>query len=276
MQTDFYGLKEEPFNITPDPDFFYGSESHRNAFFSLVDGIKRRKGFMMLTGPVGSGKTMLSRALLPHLGDEISSSLIINPDISPLGLLITILEDLNIKASNPTVKSCHDALNIFLMQTAKKGFTSVLIIDEAQHLQPQILEQIRLLSNFETNKEKLIQIILVGQQELTEMLAKPELRQLRQRIAVTCSLSPLSKEETEEYISHRIKVAGGVDNILFDSSAIDRIYHYSKGIPRVVNLLCDHALTQVYEEQTSEACRSSVDSHSHNITTSTHYDVSAK
>lgn len=252
MQTDFYGLKEDPFNVTPDPDFFYDSKTHKNALMSLFYGIRRRKGFMMLTGPVGSGKTMLSRALLPYLGDEIRFSLMIDPIVSPLSLLVTILEDLNIEVNNPTLKSCHDALNASLMQTVRNGSTTILIIDEAQHLEPQILEQIRLLSNFETNKEKLIQIVLVGQPELNALLAQPELRQLRQRIAITCTLSHLTKEETRAYISHRIRVAGGLDDILFDSISMDRIYHYSKGIPRVINILCDHVMTQAYEEQINE------------------------
>lgn len=259
MHTDFYKLKEEPFSITPDPDFFYGSETHKTAFLSLVDGIQRRKGFMLLTGPVGSGKTMLSRSILPYLGDDYPSSMIIDPIVSPLELLLTILEDMNIPVESPTIKSCRDALNASLLKTAKAGSTSVLIIDEAQQLKIEVLEQIRLLSNFETNKAKLIQIILVGQPELNDLLAREELRQLRQRITVKYNIAPLSRQETREYIRHRIKVAGGADDLIFNTDAMDRIHDYSQGIPRVINVLCDHVLTKVEQEQTSEDYRSRID-----------------
>jgi len=252
MYYAFYGLKEEPFNITPDPEFLFFSKKHQEAFFGLLYGIKHRKGFMEITGSIGAGKTTLYRALLDHLGDEVQSAMIINPSLSPVQLLQTINEDFGVEVQKKNRKGYFDALNSFLMELAQRGATAVLIIDEAQNLKPNTLEQIRLLSNFETNKKKLLQIILVGQPELRDLLAKPSLAQVRQRITVSTHLAPLDRAETAQYIAHRIHVAGGEGMLIFDSAAVDEVFRYSQGIPRLINILCDKALLMAYMSTTGQ------------------------
>ena len=259
MYCTFYGLKEEPFNITPDPSYLYFSKNHQEAFFNLLYGIRSRKGFMEVTGSIGAGKTTLYRALLDRLGNEIKSALIINPSLSAIQLLQTIIEDFEIEVRRKNRKGYFDALNSFLMDLSHRGSTAVLILDEAQDLKVGTLEQIRLLSNFETNKRKLLQIILVGQPELRNLLAKPSLLQLRQRITVSTHLSALNREETEQYIAHRIRVAGGGGMLIFDSAAVDGIFQYSQGIPRLINILCDKALLMSYMNRTGQGVRDFVE-----------------
>ena len=256
MYSSFYGLKEEPFSITPDPGFLFFSKKHEEAFFDLLYGIKSRRGFMEITGSIGAGKTTLYRALLEHLGDSVRSALIINPSLSPVQLLQTIMEDFKIEAKTKTRKGYFDALNAFLMELANTGSTALLILDEAQNLKPATLEQIRLLSNFETNKKKLLQIMLVGQPELRDLLAKPSLTQIKQRITVSTHLTSLDRNETELYICHRIRVAGGDGMLIFDKAAVDEVFHYSQGVPRLINVICDKALLIAYLKRTSQNMRS--------------------
>lgn len=255
MYCKYYGLKEEPFNITPDPAFVLLTRKHEEAFISLLCGIKRRKGFMVLTGAIGAGKTTLYRMLLNRLGSEVKSALIINPSLSPTQLLQTIIEDFEIQVEKKNRKGYFDALNRFLMEVGNRGETSILILDEAQDLKPSTLEQIRLLSNFETNKKKLLQIILVGQPELRDLLAKPSMAQIRQRITVSTHLDPLNREETAKYIAHRIEVAGGRGMMIFDSATVDEIFRYSKGVPRLINILCDNALLMNHMKNTGQEGR---------------------
>jgi general secretion pathway protein A len=252
MYLAHYGLTEEPFSITPDPDFLFLGRQYQEGFFSLVHGIQSRKGFMEITGAVGSGKTTLYRAVLRHLGPTIRAALVINPTLSAFQLLQTIVEDFEIEVQSKTKKDYFDALNRFLLDTVAHGSTAVVIMDEAQDLHPGALEQIRLLSNFETDKAKLLQIILVGQPELLDMLARPSLSQIRQRIAVSVDLAPLDREEMEQYIAHRIRVAGGNGMLIFDPPALEEIHRYSKGIPRLINVLCDKALLMAYMHSTGQ------------------------
>mgnify|MGYP001599924146 CR=1 FL=1 len=246
----FYGLREDPFNVTPDPAFLFFSGKHQDTFATILDGITRRRGFMAITGSIGTGKTTLCRALLERLGDEVRSALVINPSLSPLQLLQTIMEDFEIVVRKQDRKGYFDALNGFLMDVARRGSTAILILDEAQDLAPSTLEEIRLLSNFETNKKKLLQVILVGQPELGDLLAKPSMAQVRQRITVWANLAPLDREETEQYIAHRIWVAGGQGMLIFDSDAVDEIFLYSQGVPRMINIICDNVLSMDFTRRT--------------------------
>ncbi|MCX7590100.1 MAG: AAA family ATPase [Kiritimatiellae bacterium] len=262
MYLSFYGLREEPFSTTPDPAFLFLSSQHEEAYFSLLYGIRARKGFMELTGPVGTGKTTVYRALLSSLGDEVKSALILNPSLSPAQLIETVVEDFGIPVVRRTRKSYFDALNAFLVDVAKNGSSAVLVLDEAQNLKPKTMEEIRLLSNFESDKKKLLQIILVGQPELRDLLDRPTLTQVRQRIAVSVDIRPLNRDETEAYIAHRIRVAGGTGMLIFDTQAIDEIYRYSGGIPRLINSICDRALLLAYLRETGQTFRSAVLSNS--------------
>ena len=246
MYEEFFGFVEVPFNITPDPKFVYFSKKHQQAFSNLLYGIEHRKGFIEVTGDIGSGKTTLCRVLLSHLGSSVESALIVNPNLSEVQLLATIVEDFNIKVPRRSKKAYFDALNKFLMEVNKRGSTTVLILDEAQNLSARALEQIRLLSNFETNREKLLQTVLVGQPELRDILKRPSLTQLRQRINIWCHLSALDEEETKAYVQHRLTVAGAGKRKIFSQPALDYVYRYSKGTPRVINVLCDRALLMAY------------------------------
>jgi general secretion pathway protein A len=242
MYNDFYGFKEAPFNITPDPRFLFFSDKHREAFSHVLFGIKERKGFIQLTGEVGAGKTTLCRALLEELGPEFKTALILNPCMSEAQLLRSILSELGIRTNVRDRVGLLEALNQFLLDQAAHGYDVVLIIDEAQDLSFEMLEQIRLLSNLETDKGKLLQIVLLGQPELRDKLNDPRLRQLRQRITVRYHLNPLSRREMEHYIRHRIHVSGGNGSPSFSRFALWKIHRYSKGIPRLINAVCDKTL----------------------------------
>lgn len=242
MYCEFYGFKERPFNVTSDPSFFFLSEKHKEAVSHLVYGVSQRKGIMVLTGEIGTGKTTLCRFFLNQLPSKIKSAFILNPYFSELELLEAIVRDFGIKIKNASRLGLIGSLNKFLLQESRNGNNILLIIDEAQNLKPHMLEQIRLLSNLETEKEKLLQIILVGQPELNQRLNLDNLRQLRQRIMVRFHISPLAREEIQGYISHRLSKAQGHTAIEFTAQALDAIAQFSQGTPRLINMLCDRAL----------------------------------
>jgi len=253
MYHDFYHLKENPFNVTADPGFYFSSTHHNEAFSHLVYGIKDRKGILVVTGEVGTGKTTVCRTLLSHLESNIKTALILNPRFSDLQLLQIIIKDLGLKSTPKNKFAIINALNEFLIEESSQGNNVVIIIDEAQNLRVPQLEQVRLLSNLETEKEKLLQIILVGQPELDEKLKLPALRQLNQRISVRFHINPLEKEELRNYIDHRIRVASVNPEkmiIEFTNGAIDAIYKTSNGTPRMVNILCDRALLAGFVAET--------------------------
>lgn len=259
MYEEFYGLKEKPFNLTPDPRFFFLSENHRGAFEHLLYGIKEREGFILITGEVGAGKTTLCRALLNKIeSNTTDSALILNPMFSGQELLQCILSDLGIQSKATTKKELLDDLNQFLLNQQAANRNSILIIDEAQNLPLPVLEELRILSNLETEKEKLLQIILMGQVELKEKLSLPRLRQLNQRISIRYHLQPLARDEVTRYIQHRLTVAGASGDIHFTAGALREIYHYSQGIPRLINLASDRALLAGYAEQSREIQRQTV------------------
>ena len=246
-QTHF-GLSQAPFNITPDPSFLYLSASHREGLAQLTYGIKARKGFVVLTGEVGTGKTTLIHALLNDLNESAQTALIFSAIVSPTDLLRTVCEEFGLIEPKRPLQEIHDylvSLNEFLLESYRKGVNCALIIDEAQNLSAEVLESVRLLSNFETSKDKLLQILLVGQPELAVRLNSPELRQLKQRVMVRHHLCTLSVQECCEYVSNRLKVAGG-ERSIFTANALESIYSYSGGIPRIVNVLCDNALLTGY------------------------------
>lgn len=245
MYKEFYHLRESPFNVTSDPDFFFSSAHHIEAFSHLFYGIQQRKGIIVITGEIGTGKTTLCRMLLNRLDKNVRTALILNPNFSAIQLLQIIVKDLGIEGDFRNKFTLVNALNEFLLLETSRGHNVVIIIDEAQNLSVRQLEQIRLLSNLETEKEKLLQIVLIGQPELAEKLTLSSLRQLNQRVTVRYHIMPLSKEELRAYIHHRLKIAQPQDNssrVHFTDSAIDLIYEKSKGTPRMINILCDRAL----------------------------------
>jgi general secretion pathway protein A len=247
MYLDFYGFREKPFNLTPDPRFVFLSKTHKEAFAHLLYGVNHRVGFIALTGEVGSGKTTVLRALLSQLdADHHRTALIFNPCVSPEVLLQNINREFGIPTNTSNHASFLDSLNVFLLQQNAEGRTVVLVIDEAQDLEAPVLEQIRLISNLETDKEKLIQIILSGQPEFVQILKRNEMRQLSQRINVRYHLQAMDFQDTADYVSHRLEVAGGRGGILFSGRALRRIYRYSGGLPRLVNAACDRALLAGY------------------------------
>ncbi len=254
MYREFYQLKENPFNVTADPELFYASKNHSDAIYNLIYGIEQRKGILVITGEVGAGKTTLCRRLLKQAHKNIKFALILNPSFSEVELLQIILHDLGIRYRETNKFGLINTLNNFLLKESKKGRNVVLIIDEAQNLSIAQLEQIRLLSNLETEKEKLLQIVLIGQPELYERIQLSELRQLRQRIAVYFHLEPLEKEDVKSYIHHRINKTmyqpDSFRNIFFTEGAINSIFHYSKGSPRSINILCDRALLAGFIQET--------------------------
>jgi general secretion pathway protein A len=246
MYAQFYGLRESPFALTPDPRYLFMSEPHKEALASAVYGVQERKGFVLILGEVGTGKTTLIRHLLGRFGPNIRSVFVFNPAVSFMELLQLMLRDLELPCPSMRRVEMIDTLNDYLLKEAAAGRYVVVIIDEAQHLSPTVLEEVRMLSNLETARGKLIQILLVGQPELGEKLGRPELRQLRQRISLVAELKPLSYEDTVRYIAHRLEVAGREDGGPFSRRALKVIYRASGGIPRLVNVICDKALVLGY------------------------------
>jgi general secretion pathway protein A len=242
MYNEFYRFRESPFNITPDPRFLFFSERHREAFNHILFGIRERKGFIQITGEVGAGKTTVCRAILQELGSAYRTALILNPCMTSTQLLRTVLSEYGLKPRRLDRASCLDALNEFLLHEAIIGNDVALFIDEAQDLDDDLLEQVRLLSNLETDQTKLLQIVLLGQPELRGKLEQRNLMQLRQRITVRYHLSPLSRDETEAYIQHRLRVAGADGRPIFTPWAVRKIYGYSRGVPRLINAVCDKTL----------------------------------
>jgi general secretion pathway protein A len=246
MYLDFHGFREKPFNLTPDPRFVFLSKTHKEAFAHLLYGIHDRVGFIGLTGEVGSGKTTVLRALLGQLDPEHHrTALIFNPCLSAPELLQNINREFGITTSTNGLGPL-EGLNQFLLQQNAEGRTVVLIIDEAQDLEAPVLEQIRLISNLETDTEKLIQIVLSGQPEFAKVLKRNDMRQLSQRIVVRYHLQPMDFDDTVQYIGHRLRVAGGTDGLIFSKGALKQIYRYSQGLPRLVNAVCDRALITAY------------------------------
>lgn len=247
MYQDFYGLKAMPFNITPDPNFLFLSPTHQEALSHLTYGIEEKKGFIVLSGEVGSGKTTLCRALLQYLdGKPVDTALIMNPRLTEAQIIRAILEELGEEAKSRSKVDLLSNLNEALLERVYKGRNIVVIIDEAQNLTFEVMEQLRLISNLETNDQKLVQIILIGQPELREKLRKPELRQLRQRVLVSYDLSPLSLDQMADYIQHRLTLAGSHGRPRFTRHALKKIYRSSRGIPRLVNNLCDKSILAAY------------------------------
>jgi len=249
MYKEYFGLKELPFSIAPDPRYLYMSEQHREAMAHLVYGMNTDGGFVLLTGEVGTGKTTVCRCLLDQIPEDIDIAFILNPKLSVDELLASICDELRIRypQGNNSIKVFIDHINTYLLDAHARARKTVLIIEEAQNLSPDVLEQIRLLTNLETNQKKLLHIIMLGQPELRDKLARPELRQLSQRITARYHLGSLSRQEASEYVSHRLSVAGG-NRKLFPDSVIGRLHRLSNGIPRLVNLICDRALLGTYAQ----------------------------
>ncbi len=248
MYTEFFGLREKPFSITPDPRYLFMSERHGEALAHLVYGVTESGGFIQLTGEVGTGKTTLVRTLLLNrMPNNADVAVVLNPQLSVLEFLATICEELHIDVAHNrgSIKAQTDALNRHLLDAHSEGRRTILIVDEAQNLSPAVLEQVRLLTNLETAKQKLLQIILIGQPELRELLARNDLRQLAQRITGRYHLEPLTREETAHYIEHRLKVAGALGEV-FESGAKKSIFNLSQGVPRLINVICDRALLGAY------------------------------
>jgi len=248
MYLTFFGLNEKPFAITPDPRYLYLSERHAEALAHLLYGINEAGGFVQLTGEVGTGKTTIVRSLLAQTPKNAEIALILNPKMTAPEFLLTICEELGIGVPDSALGSLKDLVDIlsqYLLRAHAAGRRVVLVVDEAQNLAPEVLEQVRLLTNLETNTQKLLQIILIGQPELRELLARNELRQLAQRITGRYHLNPLSREETAAYVLHRLRVAGATTDI-FAPGALNEVFRLSQGVPRVINVICDRALLGAY------------------------------
>jgi general secretion pathway protein A len=264
---EFYGFVQSPFTLTPDPRFLYLSESHDDALRQLRQSIRRKEAFIVLTGDIGTGKTTLCRTLLEQLDETTFTSLILNPLVTVEELLREILLDFGVvsrdavrggRLASASKHELASTLHDFLRSIVPIKGSGVLIVDEAQHLSPQVLEEIRVLSNMETNESKLLQVVLVGQLNLLDVLAAADMRQLDQRISLRAKLQPLTRLETEAYVAHRLSVAAGSTPVAFDAAALDDVHALSGGVPRVINLLCDRTLTLAAAEGATEVTRDMV------------------
>ena len=246
MYTKFYGLKEKPFEITPDPKYLYLSESHKEALAYLTYAVRERKGFTVVTGEVGTGKTTLVQTLLSKLDGAARTAYLFNPMMGSTDFLYYICQDLGLRSQKKSKGQYLSQLHKFLLACYSRNEKVVLIIDEAHKLDPKLLEEVRLLTNLETAKSKLLQVILIGQPELDEILEDPQFRQLKQRVSLRYHIVPLDKENTKKYIQRRLRIAGGIDHNIFTPKALNKIYRYAKGIPRLINIICDNALLTGY------------------------------
>lgn len=246
MYTKFYSLTEKPFEITPDPRFLYLSENHKEALAHLTYAVRERKGFTVITGEVGTGKTTLIQTLLSRLDGSTRTAYLFNPKLGSTDFLDYICTDLGLKSQKRSKGQYLAQLHNFLMDCYARNENVILIVDEAQNLDPTLLEEVRLLTNLETPKSKLLQVILMGQPELDDVLNRPQFRQLKQRVSLRYHMQPLNKEETKKYIEKRLMMAGAFDPNIFTPKAIKKVYEYSKGIPRLINIVCDNALLSGY------------------------------
>ncbi len=248
MYKSFYNLQRNPFEITPDPSFLFPTTRHNEALASLYYGVTAHRGFVVLTGEVGTGKTLILRSLLGLLQRrDVAFALIFNPTLSPMEFMRYIALDFGLPVAGKAKDELIHVLNAFLLQRHQKRLTTILVVDEAHHLSPEILEEIRLLTNLETSQQKLLQIVLAGQPELDQKLDSHELRQLKQRIALRCHLDPLNPNETREYMRRRLRVAGApAASEIFPGPAIEAVFRHSRGIPRLINTICENALLSGY------------------------------
>ena len=251
MYKGFYNLQRNPFEITPDPSFLFPTKRHNEALASLYYGVTAHRGFVVLTGEVGTGKTLILRSLLGLLQRrDVAFALIFNPTLTPLEFMRYIALDFGLPVACKAKDELIHVLNGFLLQRHQRGLTTILVVDEAHHLSAEILEEIRLLTNLETSQQKLLQIVLAGQPELDQKLDSHELRQLKQRIALRCHLDPLGMNETREYMARRLQIAGApAAGQIFSGPAIEAVFRHSRGIPRLVNTICENALLSGYAKQ---------------------------
>jgi type II secretory pathway predicted ATPase ExeA len=259
MYLEYFGLKEAPFSIAPDPRYLYMSEQHREALAHLVYGVNSDNGFILLTGEVGTGKTTVCRCLLDQMQENCDTAFILNPKMTAEELLATICDELGISYPDGNIsrKLFVDKINAYFLDANARGRRTILIIEEAQNLALDVLEQVRLLTNLETNQRKLLQIIMLGQPELREIFSRPELMQLSQRITARYHLCPLSRREVGTYVTHRLAVAGVIKK-LFPQGTIDKLYRLSGGIPRLINIICDRALLGAYVQGKDSVDRSTL------------------
>ena len=252
MYTEFFGLNAKPFELLPNPKFLYLSKGHRKALSYLEYGVQEHAGFTLMTGEVGSGKTTLLRNIINKISGDVTLAMVFNTKVDGSQLLTMINEDFGLRVEGRSKVELLSDLNDFLLAECSEDRQPIIIIDEAQNLSEEALEEIRLLSNLEADSFKLVQIILVGQPELKQIIAQPSLRQLRQRISISCHLTPLNREETEEYIFHRLATVGNRDCVSFSAEGLDLIFAFSSGVPRLINVICDFLLLSAFVEETHE------------------------